>query len=148
MEIRQIDHFTICCTPDELPRLRHFYGEVLGMPEGARPDFSFPGHWLYAGGKPIVHLAALASADTPAMQKGLRGFDHVAMRISGIDTTRAHFKRLGVPYQEAPVPGFPLHQLFLRDPAGIKIELTFDLAELAADDPAREMTGDAAIITI
>ena len=35
-------------------------------------------------------------------------------------------------FDELPVPGWPLHQLFLRDPFGLKIELTFDLNEEAA----------------
>jgi hypothetical protein len=29
------------------------------------------------------------------------------------------------------VPGFPLHQLFLTDPFGLRVELTFDM-----NDPA------------
>jgi hypothetical protein len=28
---------------------------------------------------------------------------------------------------EAPVPGWPLHQVFVHDPKGLKIEMTFDL---------------------
>lgn len=30
-------------------------------------------------------------------------------------------------YEEAPVPGFPLHQIFLTDPLGQRIELTFSV---------------------
>ena len=32
--------------------------------------------------------------------------------------------------RRVPVPGFPLHQIFFLDPVGIKVELTFDSAEL------------------
>ena len=44
--------------------------------------------------------------------------------------TRQTLRRHGITWDERPVPGFPLHQLFMRDPAGIKVELTFDAAEL------------------
>jgi hypothetical protein len=30
-----------------------------------------------------------------------------------------------VPFTEAPIPGWQIHQLFLRDPRGLKIEMTF-----------------------
>lgn len=148
MDLKHIDHYTLCCAPEELPSLRHFYSEVLQLTEGPRPNFSFPGHWMYAGGRPIVHLAALATRDTPPMSRGLRGFDHVSFRTSGLQGTRTHLNKLGVKYAEAPVPDFPLHQVFLRDPMGVKVELTFDLAEVPMDDPARKMTGDAAMIDI
>jgi hypothetical protein len=32
-------------------------------------------------------------------------------------------------WEERPVPGFPLHQVFLTDPLGLRIELTFDSAD-------------------
>ena len=180
MDLKHIDHYTLCCAPEELPSLRHFYSEVLQLTEGPRPNFSFPGHWMYAGGRPIVHLAALATRDTPPMSRGLRvfaparrlggllrglcrlsaGAGRVVMikqtivwtalpfRTSGLQGTRTHLNKLGVKYAEAPVPDFPLHQVFLRDPMGVKVELTFDLAEVPMDDPARKMTGDAAMVDI
>ena len=39
-------------------------------------------------------------------------------------------------WREAPVPGVPLHQIFLLDPVGLKIELTFDAAELHEAGPS------------
>jgi len=51
------------------------------------------------------------------------------LRTSGLVQARERLDRCGVPYHELPVPGMPLHQLFLRDPTGFKIELTFDAAE-------------------
>ena len=39
--------------------MERFYTEVLGLRVGERPDFGFPGRWLYAGnGAAIVHLFA------------------------------------------------------------------------------------------
>ena len=33
----------------ELKKTRDFFVDVLGMKDGKRPDFNFPGHWLYIG---------------------------------------------------------------------------------------------------
>jgi hypothetical protein len=46
---------------------------------------------------------------------------------------REHLGALGVPFTEAPVPGWDMHQLFLHDPRGLKIELTFWLKQEAPD---------------
>ncbi|HEX9841993.1 MAG TPA: hypothetical protein VGC20_04560 [bacterium] len=63
MEIQFIDHFTLSVRPHELEPLREFYTTIFGLKEGKRPDFSFPGHWLYLEGRPVVHLAANLPAD-------------------------------------------------------------------------------------
>jgi catechol 2,3-dioxygenase-like lactoylglutathione lyase family enzyme len=131
MHLHHIDHFTLRVAPHELPPLLDFYRRVLGFTEGARPDFSFPGHWLYCDGKPLVHLAGNAPANETPVGPGMPTgkLNHVSLRASGLATTRAHLKANGVVWQEAPVPGMPLHQVFLHDPAGLQIELTFDATE-------------------
>lgn len=135
MQIGRLDHFTLRVEPGALPALCSFYVEVLGLREGERPDFAFPGHWLYADGKAVVHLAGLGRADASAGATGR--LDHISMAASGLETTRAHLGRLGVKWREAPVPGTALHQIFLHDPCGLMLELTFDLAaEQVADTRA------------
>lgn len=134
MQVLHIDHFTLRVAPQALPGLRDFYTRVLTLVEGVRPDFPFPGHWLYAGGQAVVHLAGNAPAEEPDVQAALPTgrLNHVSLRTRGLAQTRAHLAALGIEWEEAPVPGMPLHQVFLRDPVGLKIELTFDAAELAA----------------
>ena len=134
--VQQLAHFTIRVFPHELQSVRAFYVEVLGLTEGRRPDFDFPGHWLYLGDNPIVHLAGNAPADEPSMdgEASTGKFNHVAFECKGLVGMRAHLKRQGVRYSEAPVPGFPLTQVFLRDPAGIMVELTYDINELPVDE--------------
>ena len=125
-----IHHFTIRCTRDALDAVRDFYCEVLGMATGPRPDFPFDGHWLYVGDSAVVHLAAIvddAARGGPAAPDP--GFDHVSLRARGLDATRRWLQQQAVPFEELPVPGWPLQQIFLRDPAGSKIELTFELPE-------------------
>lgn len=130
MQVGRLDHYTLRVEPEALPALRAFYVEVLGLREGVRPDFVFPGHWLYADGKAVVHLAGLGRADASAGATG--PLDHISMVASDLGTTRAHLGRLGIEWREAPVPGTALHQIFLRDPCGLMLELTFDLAAESA----------------
>ena len=134
MLLHGIDHYTVRCHPDDLGVLLDFYTSVLNLTPGVRPDFDFPGHWLYAGTKAVVHLAA---TDQKRIQTpGSTGqFDHVSFRTGGLWATREKLDGLGVRYEELPVPGMPLHQIFLRDPIGLKIELTFDSTERQAPAP-------------
>jgi len=141
--LRRLAHFTIRVLPQELRAVREFYVEVLGLVEGRRPDFDFPGHWLYIGDDPIVHLAGNSPADeSPIDADASTGkFNHVAFECKGLVAMREHLGRLGIRYSEAPVPGFPLTQVFLRDPAGIMVELTYNIDELPADERTRLNSG-------
>ncbi|MCZ6474306.1 MAG: VOC family protein [SAR324 cluster bacterium] len=131
MELQFIDHFTLSVRPHELEPLRAFYTETFGLEEGARPDFKFPGHWLYLGGRPVVHLAANLPEEfeVPDGSMATGKFNHVSFRCKNVEKTRERLKEQGLKFREAPVPGFPLHQIFLHDPAGLMIELTFDVPE-------------------
>lgn len=128
MKIAYLDHFTIVAQPGEIEQLREFYCATLGLAPGPRPDFPFPGYWLYPpGGGPIVHLAGITGRAPPEGPRDTGKLDHVSFRATGLEEVRRHLAGLGIEYREAPVPGFPLHQLFFRDPVGIKVELTFDV---------------------
>ncbi len=124
MHVGRLDHFTVRCKPLDLDELRDFYVDVLGLVEGPRPDFSFPGHWLYSEGHPIVHLAGLLDS-RPA--SGTGPVDHIAFSGRFLNEFRRLLKDKKVAFDERPVPGFPLHQVFVSDPQGIKIELTFEV---------------------
>lgn len=130
MPVAALHHYTIRCAPAELDALRDFYTRVLRLEVGARPDIPAPGAWLYAGGQPIVHLYAyLESQDEPRPGPVTGPLDHISMRSSGLAEMKAHLAAQGVAYTEAPIPGWPIHQVFLGDPKGLKIELTFFLDE-------------------
>nr|WP_314623137.1 VOC family protein [uncultured Noviherbaspirillum sp.] len=140
MPVAGVDHVTLCCAVDQLGEVQDFYERVLGLAAGARPPFAFSGRWLYAGNRAIVHLAAVAgeadvtpAAASPPAAVPVRAartgpIDHIALRVDGpVDACRNHLRASGVGFSEAPVPGFPIHQLFLHDPLGVKIELNFAL---------------------
>lgn len=137
MQLLRIDHYTLRVAPAALPDLLHFYTRVLSLRDGPRPEFSFPGHWLYAGDSALVHLAGV-EPDASAVGQGQPAtgrLDHVSLRATGLALTRRRLAELDMPWREAPVPRAALHQIFVRDPIGLQIELTFDAAELAEAGP-------------
>ncbi|HMN78930.1 MAG TPA: VOC family protein [Burkholderiaceae bacterium] len=123
--VSTIHHFTIGCAPGDLPVLLKFYTDTLGLKEGYRPALRHPGHWLYADGEAIVHLNALLQA-TPSPDGG--PLDHVALKARGLAATRESLRAANVAFSETPLKGTSLHQVFLQDPLGLRIELNFDLA--------------------
>jgi len=118
---------------------------VLGLADGPRPDFPFPGVWLYAGpttawSNAVVHIIG----SDPANPGGLEGYlgprdgtavrgsgvvDHVAFQGTGLPQMRERLAALGIATCERTVPGLGLHQLFLEDPDGVVVELNYPAAE-------------------
>jgi catechol 2,3-dioxygenase-like lactoylglutathione lyase family enzyme len=133
MTLERLAHYTIRVGPDDLDRTRRFYVEVLGLTEGARPTFSFPGHWLYCGGQPVVHLAGNGSPEGAA-QGGTGPLDHVAFHATGLQAMLTHLRDRGISYQRKPVPGQDLFQVILTDPSGIKIELNYSAEDARGSD--------------
>ena len=135
MSVSGLNHYTLRCTSDQLPALLDFYTRVLHLTPGARPVMPFDGYWLYSEGQPIVHLAAFARGDEGRLTGPL---DHISFRAHGLQATKAFLQREGIVYEEAPVEGWPIHQVFLRAPDGLKIELTFDTDQEATHGEHRQ----------
>lgn len=121
----QLDHATIVTA--ELDTARRFFVDVVGLTVGARPPFSIDGYWLYANGRPLIHLV---DATVPATAgRAAPRIDHIAFRLDSADEWRALLQRLQVtdtPYQLAEVPPLgPQHaelQLFVALAPGVVIE--------------------------
>ncbi|MGG5820582.1 VOC family protein [Falsiroseomonas sp. HW251] len=124
MTVSGLDHVNIRCREQDLPAMRRFWGDVVGLQEGDRPNFDFPGIWFWAGARAVVHIACRMK-DNETLPTSHGAFGHIALRAEGLEETRARLAAQGVTFTEAPVPGFPLHQIFLHDPTGIMVELTF-----------------------
>lgn len=122
--VSTLHHFTVGCAPADLPVLLAFYTRTLGLTEGYRPDLRNPGYWLYAEGHALVHLNALLK-ETP--ERGGGGLDHIALVAHGLLSTRESLQAAGIHFDESPLKGTHLHQVFLEDPLGLKLELNYDL---------------------
>lgn len=141
-----LNHFSIR-TPD-LDACRDFYENVLGLTVGPRPEFPFPGLWMYAGdhgnyANAVVHIIGIDRKDPSGLQgylgdrdeAGLHGtgvVDHIAFFGTGLAGMLAHLRQLNIAVREREVPGLGLHQVFLDDPNGVVIELNYPAAERAA----------------
>ena len=138
MRITHIDHYNIRVRPADLAAVRDFYVNALGLTEGPRPNFGFPGYWLYGGAEAaILHLAATLpeSAEPISPNKPTGQFDHISLKATGLDAAKKRLQEMGVQFEARPVVGWRLMQLFFVDPAGLKIELTFDLEREAHQLP-------------
>jgi catechol 2,3-dioxygenase-like lactoylglutathione lyase family enzyme len=122
-----LDHYTINCA--DLEGTRDFYRDVLGFEVGPRPQLAFAGYWLYCGGAPVVHLLGADGAlpENRGCEPGgdTGSFDHIAFRGSDVATTLESLKKHGVAFRENEIRDFGLHQVFVRDPNGITVEMNF-----------------------
>ncbi len=126
MFVAGLDHYTIRCVPGDLPPLLDFYTQALGLVPGGRPQMPFPGYWLYSGDRAVVHLFA----NQPERMSGLTGsLDHISFKGQDLPATQANLRAREIPFEEMALPDHAIHQIFLRDPFGLKVELTFYLAE-------------------
>jgi catechol 2,3-dioxygenase-like lactoylglutathione lyase family enzyme len=124
MPVLGLNHINLSGSRDLLNALKDFYCDVIGLEVGARPNFERFGYWLYAGGQPVVHLYQSAPGEARRADV-LTTFDHLAFTCADSTEFEAVLRRRGVEYSKAVVPGTDQVQLFLKDPAGIKVELNF-----------------------
>jgi len=115
-----LDHVTI--RTHDLGGTRAFFEQVLDLKPGYRPDFPFPGYWLYADDEPIVHL--IPGAGRPVDRRG-ETIDHVGFRLTGYDGRRHKLDALGIAYSTMDLPELGERRLFVQTPTGILLELVF-----------------------
>lgn len=126
MGVGLLDHYNV--RTRKLAETVKFYEDVLGLENGPRPAFNFPGAWLYSEGKPVVHLRDISP--TGEAQKPDSGVvHHIAFISSGFKQMKQHLADEGFAFETAEVPGGDLWQIFVRDPNGIVIELNYDTAK-------------------
>jgi catechol 2,3-dioxygenase-like lactoylglutathione lyase family enzyme len=118
--INGLDHINI--RTSDLAATRAFLVDVLGLVEGWRPPFPFPGAWLYAGDKDVVHLVEV---ETPAADSAGSSLDHFAFDISDYDDALARVEKTGLKFRAVETPGTTVKQIFVRDPNGVTIELNW-----------------------
>ena len=122
--ILSINHIQLVAEKDLVIQLRDFYCNVVGLTEGFRPAFERFGFWLYIGDKDVLHIITPKKGDERSLQKS--SFDHVAFRTGNYQSVLKKLKSLNISFDEKPIPGMTAHQIFLRDPAGNRVELNFD----------------------
>jgi len=122
--ILSINHIQLVAEKDLVLKLKDFYCNVVGLTEGFRPAFERFGFWLYIGENDVLHLITPKEGDGRSPQKS--SFDHVAFKTGDYQGVLKKLKILDIPFEEKPIPGMASHQIFLRDPAGNRVELNFE----------------------
>ncbi len=119
MPLASLDHVTInTARPDATVE---FYTNLLGLKIGWRPPLDFPGEWLYAGDRPVIHLV-FVERQTDA-ETG--DFDHFAFLGSDYAGIRDKLAARGIKFRENIVAGGSTRQLFFPDPNNVKVEINF-----------------------
>lgn len=134
MPLQSIDHINV--RAKDLRETRDFYVDVLGLREGDRPPFRFPGVWIYLGDQAVIHLVEADADDDLSAYLGDQPrsgagdvVDHVAFSATGLADMVTRLQGRGIEILHRKVPLLGLHQIFFRDPNGMKIELSYSAAE-------------------
>ncbi len=102
-----------------------WYERVLGLRRSVsdtNPDTSM-NLWLHdAAGAPCVHVNQMAPGDVRPTNGHI---DHFAFDLEDRAGMETRLATLREPYQTVPFPHARMVQLNLRDPNGVKVELTF-----------------------
>jgi catechol 2,3-dioxygenase-like lactoylglutathione lyase family enzyme len=127
-----MEHYLVLA--DDIDATRDFYRDVLGLRAGFRPNLAFPGHWVYLGERPCIHIAERKTYSAylrklgmpvPDRTTGSGTIDHIAFNATDFEGMLARLERLGVRFGRDTLQDIELEQIFLHDPNGVKIELNF-----------------------
>lgn len=131
MSVSRFEHVLIMA--EDLEATKDFFADVVGLSVGWRPDFPFPGYWMYLNGSPCVHLAAkqmdAEGKDYLDAKDGGDGgsgcIDHIAFLADDMEGFRERLEAAGIPMRHRHVPGSPVQQIFIEDPNNVTVELNF-----------------------
>ncbi|MGH8822815.1 MAG: diguanylate cyclase [Rhodoferax sp.] len=119
-----LNHLNLHAPRELLDELKEFYCNVVGLQVGPRPPFRNFGYWLYAEGKPIVHLYQTDLGEERDAQ-AVTTFDHIAFDCTNRPEVETLLACRKLDYRATEVPGTRRVQFFLKDPAGNGVELVF-----------------------
>lgn len=119
----RLDHVNL--RTGHLDKMIRWYSDVLGLSEGWRPPFAFPGAWLYAGDTPVVHLVAVEGTPRTGGDIALEHFALYAGGPSELQAFRDRLMAAGLTAEERQVPGTDILQLNLHDPDGNHLHVDF-----------------------
>jgi catechol 2,3-dioxygenase-like lactoylglutathione lyase family enzyme len=114
----QFDHINIRCRDQEA--VRDFLVAIVGVEQGYRPAFDFPGYWLYLDGRPIIHTQSTDRSPTDSPEGWA---DHIAFGPCDFDTALARIEASGYEHFVGGIPETGVRQIFATGPEGIKVEL-------------------------
>ena len=121
MPVIAFDHVNIRTA--HLDAMVKWYGDILGLTTGPRPEFGFNGAWLYLGDHPVIHLVEV---DTPPQAAGDVTLEHAAFRATDMDGFLATLKAQNVAHKASRLDSIGITQINIWDPDGNHIHVDFN----------------------
>lgn len=125
--IERLDHVNLRTT--RLDEMKAWYGEVLDMTPGPRPDFGFHGAWMYANGQALVHLVEVEVK--PADHEGDLSLEHAAFKATDMAAFVKKLDARGERYKIIEISDFGITQVNIWDPDGNHLHIDFLESEAA-----------------
>ena len=122
MQIGRLDHVNLRTA--QLDALITWYGEILGMHPGPRPNFPFPGAWLYSGDDAVVHLVGVEGDPGAGAERDLK-LEHFALSATGRSSFEERLVAAGEKFQTIDIEDFGITQYNIWDPDGNHIHIDF-----------------------
>ncbi len=126
MTIKAFDHVNIRTA--NLEAMVKWYGDILGLKPGRRPDFSFPGAWLYIGEQAMIHFVGVENQPGNIESQ----IEHFALSADGLTDFLRKLDSTGTPYSPRRLPGNGALQVNVHDPDGNHIHVDFSPEEADA----------------
>lgn len=126
MQVRRLDHVNIQTTKVE--NMVAWYRDILGMRTGPRPDFSFPGAWLYADDTAVIHLVGQIGDSAVGSEVKLK-LEHFALTATGRVAFEETLSKGAILHQRFVLDTIGLVQFHLRDPDGNHVHKDFTTDE-------------------
>ena len=118
--LRSLDHVTVLSA--DFDRTMRFYCDLLGMRIGPRPAIPLPGFWLYVGDAPVLHVLPRRAGEGPAPGGAI---DHFALQVDDLPAFERRLRAAGQPFDGRRLADSDTWQIFLTDPDGARVELSF-----------------------
>ncbi len=124
----------------DLDITRNFYTRFLGMAvDERRPEMEATGFWLRAampGSVDIIHVFGGRFAELDGdIPTGGAAVHHLSMYCAGYREIRRKVDTYGIAWRGQSAPVLGLWQIFVHDPNGILLELTFDAVAEGIPEP-------------
>jgi catechol 2,3-dioxygenase-like lactoylglutathione lyase family enzyme len=126
MQVRRLDHVNIQTT--QLENMVAWYRDILGMRTGPRPDFPFPGVWLYADDTAVIHLVGQSGDPAVGSEVKLK-LEHFALTATGHVAFEKTLSKGAIQHQRFVMDEIGLIQFHLRDPDGNHVHIDFTADE-------------------
>ena len=122
MRIDTLDHVNLRTT--KLEELTRWYEEVLGLTNGDRPKFPFPGAWLYAGEQAVIHLVGIEGEEGAGSDVALK-LEHFSFRATGREAFETRLRSRDERFEKFEIGQTGIVAYNLWDPDGNHIHVDF-----------------------